>query len=298
MYEVCVKILYYGGCEARKCNHIQVGKPDTCRADFEKIPETTIAQLVSSFRALPWHNNEKKPARICWTFGDGKDTCITYGGDYTGQYIVSHRYLQPGQYEVCVNILYYGGCEARKCKPVIIPPPQTCTVGLFEIAPSITSLVRGFLAIPSSTPTRRPERLCWYFGDGTDTCITINPAQPLPLFLISHTYPGPGVYRTCVKVLFQGGCIADACREVVIRSTTNICGGYMTDSLIGPRTFKFKGFGIQNPNDEAISYRWTFGDGSSALGRESRILSTWPATMKCASRSEQDWVVKQGYAKQ
>jgi PKD repeat protein len=42
----------------------------------------------------------------------------------------------------------------------------------------------------------------------------------------------------------------------------------MTDSLMGPRTFKFKGFGIQNPNDEAISFNWTFGDGSSTSGRE------------------------------
>jgi PKD repeat protein len=268
LYEVCVKINYYGGCEARKCKNIQVARADTCGADFEKIPETAGTALNTYFKALPSHNNDRKPARICWTFGDGKDTCITYGADYTGQYVVSHRYLQPGQYEVCVNILYYGGCEARKCKPVVVPPVQICRVSLFEIAPSITSLVRGFLAIPSATPTRRPERICWYFGDGTDTCIVVNPSQPLSDFIIRHTYQGPGTYRACVKVFFQGGCIADACREVVIRSTTNVCGGYMTDSLMGPRTFKFKGFGIQNPNDEAISFNWTFGDGSSTSGRE------------------------------
>jgi hypothetical protein len=54
----------------------------------------------------------------------------------------------------------------------------------------------------------------------------------------------------------------------VIRNPSNVCGGFMVDSLIAPRSFKFKGFSINNPNDEVISYRWTFGDGTSAFGRE------------------------------
>lgn len=96
----------------------------------------------------------------------------------------------------------------------------------------------------------------------------IDPQQPLPSFFIRHTYPAPGVYRACVKIRFQGGCIAEDCREVVIRPASNVCGGFMMDSLTAPRTFKFKGFSIHNPNDEVLYYRWTFGDGSSALGRE------------------------------
>ncbi len=269
-YEVCIKILYYGGCEARKCKVVEIIHPDSCRADFERLPFTAAnTPLTVGFKALPWHNNNKKPVRICWTFGDGTDTCINYTPTHTGPYVVAHRYNQPGQYEVCVKIIYAGGCEARKCRVVSVPPPQpNCSVNLFEITPSITSLVRGFLAVPHTEPTRRPERICWYFGDGEDTCIMIDPSQPLPDLTIRHTYPGPGVYRACVKILFQGGCIAQSCREVVIRAASNVCGGYMTDSLTGPRTFKFKGFSIHNPNDEVLSYRWSFGDGTSALGRE------------------------------
>jgi len=270
LYEVCVKILYYGGCEARKCKPVQVGRPDTCRADFERLPLTTVNNpLLAVFKALPSHNNDRKPSRICWRFGDGEDTCINYPQNYTGQYLVNHRYNAPGTYEVCVNIIYYGGCEARKCKPVVIPPPAVnCTVRLFEITPSITSLVRGFLAVPHSVPERRPVRICWYFGDGEDTCIMISPTQPMPNLFIRHTYPGPGVYRACVKVVFDGGCVAEDCEEVVIRNPSNACGGFMVDSLIAPRTFRFKGFSIHNPNDEVIGYRWTFGDGTSAIGRE------------------------------
>jgi hypothetical protein len=71
-----------------------------------------------------------------------------------------------------------------------------------------------------------------------------------------------------VKIRFAGGCMAQDCKEVVIRSAPSICGGYMIDSMMAPRTFKFKGFSIHAPNDDVIGYRWTFGDGTSALGRE------------------------------
>ena len=269
LYEVCVKILYHGGCEARKCEPVRIGRPDSCRADFERLPSTSPTPLTVGFKALPWHNNNKKPQTICWRFGDGSDTCINYPNNYTGQYTVVHRYQQPGEYEVCVKIDYYGGCDARKCREIVVPPPPAnCTVRLFEVTPSATSLVRGFLAVPNSTPPRRVVRICWYFGDGDDTCIIIDPQQPPPNFFIRHTYPGPGVYRACVRVRFEGGCIAEDCREVVIRSSSNVCGGFMIDSLVGPRTFKFKGFSINRPNDEVIGYYWTFGDGITATGRE------------------------------
>jgi PKD domain len=269
LYPVCVKINYYGGCEARKCAPVQIGRPDSCRADFERMPLTAATPNIIGFRALPWHNNDKKPQRICWRFGDGSDTCINYPANYTGQYVVAHRYLQPGNYEVCVRINYYGGCEANKCKPVEVPVPNdNCRAHLLEITPSITSLVRGFFTTVSSVPERRPVRICWNFGDGTDTCWQLDPSQPLPTFLIRHTYPAPGQYRACVSVLFAGGCRATDCKEVVIRPVSDICGGFMTDSLSGPRTFRFNGFSIHVPNDEVTGFRWTFGDGTGAIGRE------------------------------
>ena len=269
LYEVCVKIDYFGGCEARKCDNVQIGQRDSCSADFEREPVHGTSPLTVGLKALPWNNNNRKPSRICWQFGDGRDTCINYPENYSGMYNVVHHYQQPGQYEVCVRIIYYGGCEARKCKNIVVPPPQAvCSVRLFEITPSITSLTRGFVAIPSSTPPRRPVSVCWRFGDGQDTCIMVDSTQPNLNFTIRHTYPGPGVYHACVKITYQGGCMATDCKEVVIRSAASICGGFMIDSLMAPRTFKFKGFSIHAPNDEVIGYRWTFGDGTSATGRE------------------------------
>ena len=268
-YEVCIKILYYGGCETYKCKEIQIGDIINCKADFERIPVSSVNNpLHVAFKALPWQIENKHPKQICWRFGDGKDTCIQYGEDYNGPYLVNHRYEHPGNYEVCININYYGGCEAKKCQIVKIETTGECRVKLFELTPSITSLMRGFITYPTSSENKRPLRICWYFGDGMDTCSQLEPGNVLQSLFIRHVYPAPGVYKACVKVLFEGGCIAVDCVEVVIKPTTNVCGGYMTDSLISPRTFRFKGFPIHNPDDPVISFRWTFGDGTSATGRE------------------------------
>jgi hypothetical protein len=267
-YTVCVNILYDGGCEANNCRTIHAGElPDSCRADFERIPITSTNNLLAAtFRALPWNSMNKKPTRICWSFGDNKDTCINYGQDYNGTYVVSHTYQQPGQYEICIKILYDGGCEANKCRVVPIPGEDHCSVTIFELTPSVSGLARILYAAITSLPPHPVQSICWNFGDGTDTCIIITSSTTPLLPLIVHNYPGPGVYHTCVRVVLQGGCIAESCKEIVIRINSHLCGGYMTDLLVGARTIKFRAFAIHNPNDPVLNYRWNFGDGSIATG--------------------------------
>jgi hypothetical protein len=167
-----------------------------------------------------------------------------------------------------VKIKYEGGCESYKCETVhIVPPQPVCAVSITEITQSINSLTRGFLAIPNTTPYQRPQRVCWYFGDGTDSCIIIDPNQPLPPLTMTHTYPGPGSYTACVKIRYVSGCEAQSCRTVTIQSPNTVCGGYIRDSLVGPRTYLFKGFSIHSPGDNVVTWRWTFGDGTTQLGQ-------------------------------
>jgi hypothetical protein len=54
----------------------------------------------------------------------------------------------------------------------------------------------------------------------------------------------------------------------------------MTDSLLSPRTFRFKAFAIHNPDDPVVGYRWTFGDGSAASGREVTHQYNAPGTFE------------------
>lgn len=271
-YNVCVRIFYVGGCEATKCNMVHVGANNqTCTADFE-ILSTSNSILTKHFTAIPWHSNQNKPIYICWEFGDGKDTCIQYSNTFPGPYTVSHTYAAPGQYNVCVKIVYAGGCEARKCK--VISTGISCHAQIFQVTGSNTSLTRGLYVVTNSIPVRPIQSICWYFGDGSDTCIVPINTAPQPSYFISHTYPGPGTYHTCVRVTYVGGCVAEHCIEVVIRSAKGICGGYFTDSLAAPRTVHFNGHSIRSTGDSILNYKWIFGDGTIAFGQNQ--VHTYP----------------------
>lgn len=263
-YNVCVKIRYQGGCQSTYCRNIQVANGDPCRADYSVEPQNA-SPMSRKFIAVPWHVLQKRPLRICWQFGDGQDTCIFYTAAFNGPYTVNHIYSQAGSYNVCIKILYDGGCEAQKCKITTIAPPpalDSCYVKVFETAVTSSSPDRHFFV--ATSPGKIPEKICWYFDDGTDSCITLSNPFPPTSLTIAHHYPAPGVYHICAKVWYVGGCVAQHCREVVIRSNTNICGGYMTDSMTAVRTFFFRGYSVMNANDHAISWRWTFGDGTFA----------------------------------
>jgi len=265
-YNVCTRVRYQGGCVSEYCHVISTG--DECKADFTMEP-VTASPLSRHFVAQPWHIQQKKPVRVCWDFGDGVSECKQYLTSNTEPYAINHIYTRPGQYNVCVSILYDGGCESKNCKAIVIETPpapaDSCFVNVFEVATNLNSLERHFYA--GTMQDRRPEKICWIFGDGKDTCISIPNPLATQSLVIGHLYPAPGVYHVCVKVRYANGCEAQKCREVEIRSLSNVCGGYIVDSLINRRTFAFKGFSIQNQNDHVVNWRWTFGDGSSSNDR-------------------------------
>lgn len=279
-YNVCIRIKYDGGCVAEKCQTIALGWStiaDTCSANFTTHP-VTATPLGRKFVAQPWHSRYKKPVRICWTFGDGKDTCIQYPANYTGDYWVEHKYTQYGQYEVCTIIKYDGGCEKKKCQTIVVasptPPADSCVFTLNETPVNQSTLERKFFI--GLMTNRRAEKICWSFGDGTDTCVILsNPMNPQQL-MITHLYAAPGNYTVCAKVYYAGGCVVQKCKQIAINIPhTNICGGYMTDSATGAKTVRFKGTGIQNPNDFVTSYTWSFGDGTTATGQV--VTHTFPS---------------------
>ena len=272
-YNVCVIIHYQGGCQSDYCHVINVGG-DECGIDYTMEP-ITASPLSRHFVAQPWHAQQKKPLRVCWDFGDGSTECKQYLTSYNEPYAINHTYAKAGQYNVCVSVLYDGGCESKKCKIITIetppPPVDSCFVNVFEVATNLNNLERHFYA--GTMHDRRPERICWIFGDGRDTCISLSDPLTAQSLLIAHHYPGPGIYHVCVKVKYAGGCEAQKCREVVLRSASNICGGFIVDSLVSGRIFAFKGFSIQNSNDHAVSWRWTFGDGASS--NDQNVLHTY-----------------------
>ncbi|WP_276482227.1 DNRLRE domain-containing protein [Paraflavitalea pollutisoli] len=103
---------------------------DSCRASFTDTVEGANS-LVRSFRLATYNSANKKPLRICWSFGDGRDTCINYSTTGRQYYQLNHQYATAGNYNVCVTVLYDGGCSASFCRKINVlgvPPPKPCTV--------------------------------------------------------------------------------------------------------------------------------------------------------------------------
>jgi PKD repeat protein len=271
-YSVCVTVKYQGGCSAHFCREIKIAGTGTCKTEYRTEAENA-SPLSKYFIAQPLHSLQKKPVRICWKFGDGKDTCVQYVTSPGQHYVVKHEYAHAGRYEVCVKVLFEGGCEAHYCREETVTEPaphsDTCFVNINEVAATYSRRERKFYV--GLTPGKVPLKTCWRFGDGTDSCVTLSHPLKEHELTMAHEYPAPGRYELCAKVWYDGGCEALKCRVVEIAAAnSNLCGGYMTDSLIAIRSVSFKGFSIMNANDHVISWRWSFGDGSFADGKEAR----------------------------
>jgi PKD repeat protein len=272
IFKACVKITYQGGCYSYYCNEVRVGESTgTCKVDY-RTETANSSPLLRYFVAQPVHSQGKKPLRVCWSFGDGRDTCIQYDVPSSGPFVVAHRYEHAGRYEACVKVVFDGGCEAHLCKVETVgetPHPDTCFVNLHEVTTSSTNLERKFYV--GLTQGKVPLKICWRFGDGRDTCLEVSNPPTDRQLMMTHLYPAPGRYEICARVWYDGGCVVYKCLVVEISpASTDICGGYMTDSLVGPGTLLFKGYGIQNANDHVISWQWSFGDGSGANTQQAK----------------------------
>lgn len=271
-YTACLKIYKYqtnthdSVLTSELCKTFTIGNvsSDSCSADFNVGPVSSVNSLTRSFLALPWHNHQKIVKQVCWNFGDGHDTCVTYPSTASpNNFEVHHTYAQTGNYNVCVKILYDGGCGSDKCKIVSVElPHDTCYINILEAATNVNRLEHHFYA--GLAPNKVAERICWSFGDGADTCYNITAGSVQQAVSIVHRYPAPGTYHVCVRVKYSNGCEAEKCMEIVIRSTANVCGGYMLDSIGNGKAVYFKGYSVNSSNDHATTWRWTFGDGSLA----------------------------------
>ncbi|HET7898082.1 MAG TPA: PKD domain-containing protein [Flavisolibacter sp.] len=286
-YEVCLKIYRYPtnthdsillGSACKVIEFPTTATMGDCSADFTLQPITSNAygrKLVAQIG----HSRGKKPLRVCWKFGDGKERCTDYANTYTGDYWMEHVYDKPGVYEACVDIRYEDGCESHKCKNInIAQADQTkCEAVVADVTGNAATPERKFYAYLQAN--RTAEKICWKFGDGRDTCIDMrNPMDPEQL-RVTHRYPAPGSYNVCIRVVYTGGCVAENCKKVEITMPkNNICGGYFTDSVVTENTIRFAATGIHNPDDFVTGYLWTFGDGTSATQQQLNHKFSAPGT--------------------
>ncbi|RYZ22696.1 MAG: PKD domain-containing protein [Chitinophagaceae bacterium] len=269
-YNVCLTVTFDSSCVQTYCRNITVTLPrDTCGGYFAGAQVDDTTGLTWGFIPFPWHSNQKRVTRICWQFGDGRDTCINTTNP-NSLYSINHRYAQPGTYNACMTLTFEGGCVSTSCYPVTvngIPAADTCRAA-YTWQPIAGTRAASFSAQPWHNLQRPVSKICWNWGNGTDTCVTYpNGYNSQPL---AHSFPAPGTYMVCATITYRNGCVSTYCDTVRISGSTPPpagCTATFTDTALSASLHRFEASGSAAPGDSIVSYRWIFGDGTGAFGR-------------------------------
>lgn len=173
-----------------------------------------------------------------WDFGDGTTS---------GLASPTHTYAFPGEYDVCLTI-YAAGCDDTKCESNI-------PAGLEgECFATFTYSSDGLMAMFTNDTDPGPGDVTsylWTFGDGSSS----EAANP------NHTYAMAGTYGVCLSVVFADGCEAEFCTEIMVDGVAGDCN--VTASLVAVDGMLMHFLASVTPAADAVTYTWTFGDGSS-----------------------------------
>lgn len=207
-----------------------------CDANFTYCVSTQAPGLYN-FKV----DNPQPGFGYSWDFGDGT------GGTGTS---ISHTYA-TGSYEVCMKAYNQAtGASCKTCIKICVTNnvDTTCFVKFrFETE---NGYLYYFYGIPvGASPVASAE---WDFGDGTTSADWPN---------TKHEYTQSGVYKVCLTVKYENGCVAKYCYEVVVKVPCDVKFDYKTED-----GYYFKFEGIPVGPSPVVAATWDFGDGSTASG--------------------------------
>ncbi len=229
-----------GGCVSVKTQRIEVKGPS---GTFSYTPLTGCSPLSVTFTATT-----QSASSFIWDFNDG--TTIP-----TNDSVISYTYTIPGVYVPKMILKDLAGCQVAvqgldtiKVNGVtadFLPDTLTrCNSGIVSFANTSVSndVITGYM---------------WDFGDGTSSTD----------FEPSHFYATTGIYYTTLSVNTQSGCNNVKTASVPIRvvKTPQIDFAQSANGCV-PLTMNFNG-SLLNADTSAISWQWTFSDGTTGTGQ-------------------------------
>ncbi len=192
---------------------------NACLGDLIMFTDQTTGDTISSYH---------------WDFGDGtSSTAIN----------PSHIFIEPGKYEVCLQVISNNGCISMYCDTVEVYPLPIIE---FWAADACLNKQPIFFFDSSSTVNATFISTVWDFGDG-NTAVVPNPV---------HTYTSAGVYQVKLIRSNSNGCTDSIVHDLEVfplpdadfsasESSGKNCGG--------PQFYNFT-----NLSTGAAGYYWDF----------------------------------------
>ncbi len=177
-----------------------------------------------------------------WNFGDGSTSTVANP---------SHTYATGGVYTVTLVVTDPGGLTATDLTSATVSGTPVAEAN----GPYTGNLGQAiaFSSAGSSDPDGQPLTYLWTFGDGT-TSTAANP---------SHTYATGGVFNAILRVTDPGGLFdEDTATATVNRPPVAEANGPYAGNQGAP--IAFSSAGSSDPEGQALTYLWTFGDGTTS----------------------------------
>lgn len=219
-------------------------------ASFTATPTSGDAALLVNFNASGSSDPENDPLTYSWTFGDG--------GTGTGV-SPSHTYVTAGVYTATLTVSD-GEFSDQATQVITVNVPNLSPTASFTATPTSgdVALLVSFDASGSSDPENDPLTYNWAFGDG-GTGTGVSP---------THTYTTGGIFTVTLTVS-DGQSVDQATTTITVISPNQGPTALFLASVTSgpaPLNVSFDGGLSSDPENDPLTYSWTFGDGGTATG--------------------------------
>jgi len=254
-YRVCLAIATSDGCTTQYCDSITIGtNPQTCQAVISHQAGNNNDIYFTGYASN--NNGGTLPVlSYYWTFGDGTEATTQDP---------HHIYSHPGTYQVCLTIITTDSCTNTTCGTFTVGANTNNCAANYTYQNNPNSLTVYFLGHAWNTDSSQINVTAynWSFGDGT-TGTGIDP---------HHTYSVAGLYRVCMSVHTNTGCLVYFCDSLLVGQNPQInCTPtfiYARDSSnLSVLSYHFMGYSGNNLYN-TTRWEWSFGDGTGSNTRD------------------------------
>jgi PKD repeat protein len=198
-----------------------------------------------------------------WNFGDGTATSTSTSP--------SHAFAVDGTYTVTLTVTDWWGDAASTTREVVIGEPANNAAPVPVInAPSCIARTCSFSSAGTVDPNGDSIAYSWNWGDGTTNTTTAN---------ASHTFATVGTYTVTLTATDGWGDAASTTRQVsIVEPPTNVAPVPVipVPSCLA-LVCTFTSTGSNDPNGDAVTYLWNFGDGTATSTAANPPAHTFPA---------------------